>query len=288
MGFKGLKALERILDMKMGTFINSICIGNDKEIEIDYSSQLQELCDRHALKWFEKIDSHQMPESQISIAISWRWIISDVSNLIVFHDSLLPKYRGFAPLVSQLIDGLQVIGVTAIWANDEYDTGHIITQSKTTIFYPIKIYQAIQEVSNCYAECTETIFKALYESKTLPSIPQNHDHATYSLWRDDLDYFINWSWPASRLTRFIDAVGFPYKGAMSHVDQKQIIINDAVEMPDLLIHNRDVGKVINITNGHPIVVCGTGLLKIISAKYIETDCTILPLNKFRLRFSNPI
>ena len=45
-------------------------------------------------------------------------MIKNSENLIVFHDSLLPKYRGFAPLVSQLINGEEYLGVTAIFTND--------------------------------------------------------------------------------------------------------------------------------------------------------------------------
>ena len=72
------------------------------------------------------------------MAVSWRWMIKHPKNkLIVFHDSILPKYRGFAPLVNMLINGEKEIGVSAIFGADEYDSE--IISEKTTISYPIKI-----------------------------------------------------------------------------------------------------------------------------------------------------
>jgi methionyl-tRNA formyltransferase len=53
--------------------------------------------------------------SDFNIAISWRWMLK-VSNLIVIHDSLLPKYRGFSPLVNMLINGEDTLGVTVLFA----------------------------------------------------------------------------------------------------------------------------------------------------------------------------
>ena len=49
------------------------------------------------------------------IAIGWRRLISGIEGrLIVLRDSLLPKYRGFAPTVAQLLAGESEIGVTAL------------------------------------------------------------------------------------------------------------------------------------------------------------------------------
>ena len=49
--------------------------------------------------------------------------------MIIFHDSLLPKYRGFAPLVNSLINQEKEIGVTAIKASQNYDEGDTVTDN---------------------------------------------------------------------------------------------------------------------------------------------------------------
>ena len=53
-------------------------------------------------------------EDIIMIAAGWRWLLPSTEKLIVLHDSLLPRYRGFNPLVSQLIDKEERLGVTAV------------------------------------------------------------------------------------------------------------------------------------------------------------------------------
>ena len=62
----------------------------------------------------------------------------------------MPKYRGFAPLVNSLVNGEKIIGVTALFASEEYDNGDIIMQSSVDITYPI--YKTI------YQGCKATIF----------------------------------------------------------------------------------------------------------------------------------
>jgi methionyl-tRNA formyltransferase len=57
--------------------------------------------------------------------------------LVVFHDSILPQYRGFNPLVSALINGDSRVGVTAM-GTDEFDKGDIIGQRTIAINIPSK------------------------------------------------------------------------------------------------------------------------------------------------------
>ena len=84
------------------------------------------------------------------IVAGWRWLLPSTEKLIVLHDSLLPRYRGFNPLVSQLIDKEERLGVTAFFASDRYDCGDIINQPSIKVSYPLKINEAIERVCNCY------------------------------------------------------------------------------------------------------------------------------------------
>ena len=68
----------------------------------------------------------------------------------MFHDSLLPKYRGFAPLVKGLICGETRFGVTALFGASQYDAGDILFQASVGITYPIAISDLITRVADCY------------------------------------------------------------------------------------------------------------------------------------------
>jgi methionyl-tRNA formyltransferase len=99
-------------------------------------------------------------------------------------------------------------------------------------------------------------------NKTLVAIPQNEALATYSLWRDEEDYSIDWATDSNRIKRFIDATGFPYKAAKTTCEGITLRIIEAEEFPDLQIVNRTPGKILFLTAAGPVIVCGKGLLLI--------------------------
>ena len=284
MTFKGYKVLEHLVKQDLRASIDSVVVGEDKAIENDYAEEIISLCRNHGIKWFQRKDDYTIT-SRYSLAISWRWMIqTDNTELLVLHDSLLPKYRGFAPLVNQLIHGENKIGLTAIKASDQYDRGPILSQRSVNIIYPIKIKDAIEVISDLYATVTEDIFRIASAEDELSFTPQNESEATYSLWRDEDDYKIDWSKDASSIIRFINATSYPYRGASAFLEEKKIRIYEAEEFPDVQIVNRDIGKIIFFDGERPVIVCGSGLIKLQEARFDDSGTSIFPLTKFRLRF----
>lgn len=280
---KGFFALENLLLNKYESYISFVCLGNDSMVEEDYSNQIERLCKLNKIKYFFR---SQISENKIDadyyIAVSWRWML-EKSNLIVLHDSLLPKYRGFAPLVTMLINGETYLGVTALYASEEYDKGDIIFQEKIAINYPIKILDAIDIVGSLYSKIMINIFEAIINQKLI-CVKQNEDDATYSLWLDYEDYFIDWGWNAEKIKRKVDACGYPFIGARAYLDNQVIVIREVEIENDVKLEQRIVGKNIFIEDGKPIIVCGVGILKINEAFYEESKKSIFPLNKFRIKF----
>lgn len=281
---KGYNVLKCLIYFKKSSFIKCVIIGTDKNVIKDFSQEIKELCQYNEIIFF----FNDLPNeiiTEYSLAISWRRLIkSNKSKLIVLHDSLLPKYRGFAPLVNQLINGDKLIGVTALFASDEYDRGDIILQSNIIIDYPIKINEAIKLISKCYEKIVLEIVENMLNGNPIKYIKQNEFDATYSLWRDNDDYQINWNQSSEKIKRFIDAVGFPYNGATSILNGEVVRIIDADIIDDVKIINRDVGKIIFMKGHFPVVVCGEGLLLLKDIKDKEGK-SLLPLKKFRLRFN---
>ncbi len=280
---KGYNVLYSIVGSPYKSSIAFICIGRDKNLVNDYSFELEQLCITNNFEYSFR-DSFKSREfiCDYYFVISWRWII-DLPNLIVLHDSLLPKYRGFAPLVNMLINGETKLGVSAILASGNYDEGPIIEKRSIQIEYPIKIEYAIELVANSYWQLIAQILGDI-QSNSLKWVDQNNTEASYSLWLDSEDYFINWSWSAEKIVRKIDACGHPYDGAKSFLENEVIVIKSAELEEDRYIENRVAGKVLFIHNGFPIVVCGSGLIKITDAQYFESQEKLLPIKKFRVRF----
>lgn len=280
LGHKGLYVLQSLNKDEL-QIISDVVIAKDKAVINDYSLEIEQFCKKKSITFYHK-NSEPITQSDYAIAIGWRWLINFSNNLIVIHDSLLPKLRGFNPLVTALINGDNKIGATALLANKEFDKGPIIYQNSVEIKYPIKIETAIDLISNVYAEIIEKII-AKIKTNTLTYKEQIEENATYSLWRDEDDYQINWNWGASKIKRFIDSVGFPYKGAKTKVNNMELRIFDAELVKDLNIENRTPGKVLFKDNDGLTIVCGKGLLKI-KDFYTNENTTFDYTKLFRLRF----
>ncbi len=279
LGQKGFIAVSE-LEEKYHKAINQVIIGIDKNVQQDFSSQIKEWCVSKEIKYNYNSEKVISP-AKFSIAIGWRWLIKDQSELLVFHDSLLPKYRGFNPLVTALINGDEDVGVTVLKGVQGYDEGPIALQKKIKIQYPIKINEAILKISRIYANLLNDTFNSIISHK-LSFYEQNLDLVSYSLWRDGDDYRIDWKDDSYKIKRFIDAVGFPYQGAQCLLNGNLLRIYDSEVVNDIDVSNRQPGKVIFKNKSGLTIVCGSGLLRI--KDFYDKSGSLVRLNSFRLRF----
>lgn len=280
---KGLATLRALSASPHISSISHVVVARDKNVTNDYADEIIDLAKKLQIPFFER--SQTTPLASHLIAVSWRWLIETLPDqkLIVFHDSILPRYRGFAPLVSALINGDEHLGVTALLASAEYDRGPIIEQEIIEIEYPITISKAINLLLPCYSSLSIKIVHNIIVGNTKESL-QNEAEATYSLWRDEQDYYIDWEWDSQYIKRFVDALGSPYKGAATIINGETFRIRECVPVPDVKIENRKSGKIIFTEENNPIIVCGTGLIKITNITKEDAHINILPLPKFRTRF----
>jgi methionyl-tRNA formyltransferase len=289
LGYKGFKCLEAFLANFGSNRVNFVCAERDESIDRDFFNEIASLCKRYKLNFIKKEEvskANHFATDTIKFAIGWRWLIKDSENLIVFHDSLLPKYRGFAPVVNALINGDNKIGVTAIWASDDYDTGNIIEQSSLEVQYPIKIINAIELLTPLYIEMLIEISGKVMENKQILSHEQRAVEISYSPWRDNRDYMINWSKDADYIKRFVDAVGKPYSGARTTVNGGELVLEDAKVLNDVNVVDREqhIGKTLFLEGANPVVICGQGLLKITA--FSDPISGKRPTLRFRTRFGS--
>ena len=165
-------------------------------------------------------------------ALGWYYMIPrkvrDLAPLgcVGIHASLLPKYRGGAPIPWAIINGEQETGVSFFYLEDGVDNGDIIGQVK----FPIKDED---DCSTIYAKATRAAISLLRDflpqlkAGTAPRIPQDESQATYYPQRKPEDGLIDWSWSAKRIRDFIRAQTRPYPGAFMYIQGKKITIWDA-------------------------------------------------------------
>jgi len=217
----------------------------------------------------KKLTGTDLSDADLIFVVGWQYMIENPPpSVVVLHDSLLPKYRGFAPTVSALIEGAPEIGITAITAMSEPDRGLILSQSKLHVTHPVKIRDVLGQLQSNYMECAHDVIQK-WQRGSLVGTAQQEEFSTYSLWRDELDLMVDWSCDAARVQRFIYAVGDPYLGARASIDGQQIVISDCVVVEDLSIVNRQPGKIWRLTAEGPEVVCGRGMIRLTEIRDLE-------------------
>jgi len=147
-------------------------------------------------------------------------------------------------------------------ASNEYDKGDIIAQKSFEINYPVKINEVINQIKPLYFELVDGIFTTIRNKDNFKAAQQDESKATYSLWLDSEDYFIDWSWSADKIKRFVDAVGYPYDNAKAYLNDEVIKFIDVEIVEDVAVEYRErhIGKVIFIKDGMLVVVCSDGLI----------------------------
>src|SRR5690606_18388029 len=112
----------------------------------------------------------------------------------VFHDSLLPAYRGFSPTVWAIINGEDNTGVTLFHMADDVDSGDIVAQQRVSIAPDETIADVLENVTQAYLSVLESYLPALMDGSA-PRIPQEHEAATYTCKRLPEDNAIDWHAP---------------------------------------------------------------------------------------------
>jgi methionyl-tRNA formyltransferase len=281
---KGLAVLEAVVSRFGAEAVGRVVGCPDPAAAKDYCDEIREFAVKHGIVYQQRTAMAPPEVDEVCLAAGWRWLIGGTSRLVVIHDSLLPRYRGFAPLVSCLIEAEPRIGATALLGADGYDEGDIVAQHAVEVTYPVKVADAIELLTPVYERLACDVVGRVMSGQPLAGRPQRHADATYSLWRDEDDYRIDWSQPAARIRRLVDAVGYPYRGASCVVDGRLARLLEVSERPDVTVVNRTPGKVIFMEKSCPVVVCGAGLLAIERLLDDETGASLLPLQRFRTRF----
>lgn len=265
-GTKGLAALEAALGYPH--IITSVRILPDAGVLNDpYDSMLQ-LVQKHELNLVSR--DYRIFDSE-ALAVGWKYLIqAPHQRLFVVHDSLLPKYRGWNPLVTALQNRDPEIGVTLLLADEKIDHGLIVDQRSISVTYPQKIAEAMQVIEEKIKDIV-TFLLEQPDRTNLQMQTQVEDSATYSIWRDEEDYRIDWTKSADDILAFIDSVSFPYKGATTSLNGENVRVFSARVVSELLIVNRTPGKVWKIENGNPTILCGRGLLEL--QEYLFEDQT---------------
>jgi methionyl-tRNA formyltransferase len=128
---------------------------------------------------------------------------------INIHGSLLPKYRGAAPIQWAIIRGERVTGITTFQMNLGMDTGDVLLSAST----PIGADETAGELAERLAGLgAQTILDTLARLDTLAATPQRHEAATLAPRLKKTDGALDWRRPAADLVNLVRGCN-PWPGA---------------------------------------------------------------------------
>lgn len=173
------------------------------------------------------------------------------------HPSLLPKYRGAAPLNWPIIQGDTTTGVTTMYLVDELDAGDILLQYPVTIELRDTAATLHDKLAQLGARVMVETLAGL-DAGTITPRPQDHAQSTYAEKLSKEHGQIDWSLPANLLTRLVRGLQ-PWPMAYSHWQGKLVKLHKASDIP--LASSETPGTILAI--GETIVVAtGQGRLAI--------------------------
>jgi methionyl-tRNA formyltransferase len=185
--------------------------------------------------------------------------VLDIPRLgaINIHASLLPRWRGAAPIQRALLAGDRETGVSIMQMDSGLDTGAVLLREAV----PIRDEDTAGSLHDRLAELgARLIVQALdaLESGTLKAVPQPHEGATYAEKIDKSEARIRWRDPAEAVWRRIRAFN-PSPGAAVRIRGVELKLWQATPAPDA---GGSPGEVLRVSSDGVQIACGQGSIRV--------------------------
>ncbi len=205
---------------------------------IDFKNQLKNL----AADIFLVVAYKILPEKIIEIP---------KHGAINLHVSLLPKYRGAAPIQWALMNGDTETGVTVFQINKKVDTGDILVQKKFPIHKEDNMLTLGTRLCNSGAEMMIDVIGKI-EERSIEILKQNQESVSFAPKITKKMRCINWSWPAIKIHNWVRGLS-PYPSMYTFLNGKNMkVFKTFIEKSSI----RKPGEIIKIN--HDSILIGTG------------------------------
>jgi methionyl-tRNA formyltransferase len=178
----------------------------------------------------EYVEALRRLRPDLIIVVGWYYILPRSLREIAplgaagVHASLLPKYRGGAPMVWAIINGESETGVTFFHFADGVDDGDIIGQSKFSIDFDDDISNLVDKASQASVNLLSE-YVPMLAAGTAPRHPQDHDQATSVPQRKPEDGLIHWDQLSVRQAYdWVRAQTRPYPGAFAFLGDQKVTL----------------------------------------------------------------
>jgi methionyl-tRNA formyltransferase len=177
---------------------------------------------------------------------------------INIHASLLPRWRGAAPIQRAILAGDVETGICIMKMEAGLDTGPVITRAFCPIHDAETTQQLHDRLAGLGANTLINLLPNLVERQNKAE-PQNDADSTYAAKLQKAEADINWQQSASSIARQINAFN-PWPIAQTQWQEKTLRIWSAIDIST--IQNDTPGEIIDINKSGIDIACGQGTLRI--------------------------
>ncbi len=189
-----------------------------------------------SVKSTEWVDKIRAMRPDLILSVYYRHMIPEAILALAplgafnLHGSLLPKYRGRAPINWAVLHGEPEIGMTLHLMVKRPDAGEIIDQEGVAIGPDDTAEEAFRKVLPC---ATAVLGRQLDHllAGTVTGTPQDEAAATYYGGRTPEDGRIDWSAPAVAVHNLVRAVTDPYPGAFTDIAGARLMVWQTKPLP---------------------------------------------------------
>ena len=211
----------------------------------------------------EALEQFQSHRADVAVVVAYGRILPATflnafsNGAINVHFSLLPKYRGAAPVNWAIVNGETETGVTTMKMDEGLDTGDILLQRSTAIGSDETAIALMERLSVVGAEL---LSETLRELDSLKPVKQDTDLASLAPIMKKEDGLIDWK---SSATEIADRVrGFqPFPTAYTYFQSKRLTLWQA-GATESASDSFSLGEVVEAKSNQLTISCGFGLLKI--------------------------
>jgi methionyl-tRNA formyltransferase len=273
-GAKATAVLDKLLELKQDV-VGVVYSELDKHENYNYTlpENVARDCDIAVLssQFKDKVGWIRKLNPDVIFVVGWRYKIPreqysiPPKGTIVFHDSLLPKYRGFAPMNWAIINGETETGATMFYIAEGVDSGDIIAQAEIPITLLDDAKTVETKVTKACVGLLET-YLPLIKLDKVHRTPQYDRFATYTCKRVPSDGLIDWNKTTMQLYNFVRGLADPYPGAFTYLQDNKSPRKLFVWKADLdteynVYIGRVCGRVVDIIKGRGVrVLTGDGTL----------------------------